>query len=135
MEIFGPILISTIAGLSTVIGGLIVYFKVKKINEFIVFCLSLSLSVMIGVSVIDLMPSSSLTMVDEYGFFMGFILTVITFFIGSISINIINKLIKKYNSKNTNNLYRVGLLSMLALMLHNFQKELQRLCLHIKIFI
>lgn len=121
MEIFGPILISTLAGLSTVIGGLIVYFKVKKINEFIVFCLSLSLSVMIGVSIIDLMPTSSLTIADEYGFFIGFILTIITFFLGSISINTINKLIKKYNSKNTNsNLYRVGILSMLALMLHNF---------------
>ncbi len=121
MEIFGPILISTLAGLSTVIGGLIVYFKVKKINEFIVFCLSLSLSVMIGVSIIELMPSSSLIVAEEYGFITGFILVIITFFLGSISINTINRVIKKYNSKKTsNNLYRVGLLSMFALMLHNF---------------
>lgn len=121
MEIFGPIIISTLAGLSTVIGGLIIYLKIKKINEFIVFCLSLSLSVMIGISIFELIPSSTYTLINYYGLIKGLILIMLIFIIGSISINFINKYIKNYKtSKKNNNLYRVGLLSMFALMLHNF---------------
>ncbi len=120
MEIFGPIIISTLAGLSTVIGGLIVYFKIKKINEFIVFCLCFSLSVMIGISIFELIPSSSFILVNAYGLYLGLFLTFIMILIGSISINLINKQIKKYDINNKNNLYRVGILSMFALMLHNF---------------
>ena len=47
------LIITTIAGLSTVIGGCIVFFKIKNKEKFISFCLSFSLSVMITISIID----------------------------------------------------------------------------------
>lgn len=122
MEIIGPLIISTIAGFSTVIGSLIVFFKVKKVEEFITFCLSFSLAVMITISVIDLIPISSFNIIYELGFYKGIIFSVLIFIIGILSINIINKQIDKckLNIKHNKNLYRVGILSMIALMIHNF---------------
>ncbi len=125
MEIFGPLLISTISGLSTVIGGLIVYLKIKKRDEFITTCLSFSLSVMIMVSIIELIPDSSYIIIQKYGYFYGFIIFILVFLIGMILVNYINKKIDKISNSycydsSSKNLYRVGLLSMFALMLHNF---------------
>ena len=121
MEIFGPLLISTIAGLSTVLGGLIVYLKIKKVEEFITFCLSFSLSVMIMLSIIELIPDSSFVITQNYGYLLGFIILITVFLIGMVLVNLINKRIDKVKSSSSNkDLYRVGVLSMIALMLHNF---------------
>ena len=120
MEIIGPILISTIAGLSTVLGGLIVFLKIKKenINKFIPLALSFSFSVMIFISILDLIPNSTYTIIKEMGLFKGIITILISFIIGVYSIKIINKQIDKHSTSS--NLWKVGVLSMIALMIHNF---------------
>lgn len=118
MEIIGPIIISTIAGLSTVIGGLIIFLKIKNKNKFISFCLSLSTSVMIMISILDLLPNSSYIIINKYGF-NGVFLAVVAFILGIIIVNFSNKLLNKY-STSKNNLYKVGVLSMIALIIHNF---------------
>lgn len=122
MNIILPLLISTIAGFSTVLGGLIVYLKIKRVEEFITFCLSFSLSVMISISIIELIPDSSFQFIRFFGILKGTILAIIIFLIGVLSVNIINKFIKNHEKSTTssNNLYRVGILSMIALLLHNF---------------
>lgn len=73
---------------------------------------------MISISIIELIPNSSIEITNHYGYIIGFLILSITFFFGSFTINIINNKIKKV--KNNNNLYRVGILSMFALMIHNF---------------
>ena len=83
MEIFGPILISTLAGLSTVIGSFIVFFKIKRIGEFISFCLSFSLSVMISISVIELIPNSSIEITNHFGYILGFVILLVVIVINS----------------------------------------------------
>ena len=122
MNIILPLLISTIAGFSTVIGGLIVYLKIRRVEEFITFCLSFSLSVMISLSIIELIPDSTFQFIRYFGILKGFVISIIIFLIGVLSVNTINRLIKKYDKSTTsnNNLYRVGILSMFALLLHNF---------------
>ena len=122
MNVILPLLISTIAGFSTIIGGLIVYLKIKRVEEFITFCLSLSISIMISISVIELIPSSSFQFIRYFGILKGSILSTIIFLVGILLVNITNKLIKKHNKSTTSNenLYRVGILSMFALLLHNF---------------
>jgi len=68
MEIIGPLLISTIAGLSTVLGSIVIFFKLKEkqINKFISFCLSFSLAIMIGISITDLIPESTYIIISNY---------------------------------------------------------------------
>lgn len=122
MNVILPLLISMIAGLSTVFGGLIVFLKIKRVEEFISFCLSFSLSVMITISIIELIPDSSFQFIRYFGILKGTILSSIIFVIGVLLVNIINKIIKKNDKSTTSNknLYRVGILSMIALLLHNF---------------
>ena len=51
MEIIGPLLLSIISGMSTLLGSLIIFFKIKKVGEFITFSLSLSMIIMIIISI------------------------------------------------------------------------------------
>ncbi len=120
MEIIGPLLISTIAGLSTVLGGIVIFFNLKKenITKFITFCLSFSLSIMIGISITDLIPNASFVIISNFKLVKGIIICLIVFIVGAFSINLVNNKIDKLSSKE-NNLYKLGILSMIALMLHN----------------
>ena len=120
MEIIGPLLISTIAGLSTILGSLVIFFKLKErqINKFIVFCLSFSLAIMIGISITNLIPESTFIIISNYKLFKGTMICILTFLIGILLILWINnKLTKEEWGKK--DLYKLGILNMIALMLHN----------------
>lgn len=114
MEIFGPLLLSFVAGLSTLIGGLFIYIKIRSREDFIVFSLSLSLTIMILVSVFDLIPQSITYLYFQYKF-NGLTLFLISFLIGYFIIIILNK-----SNKSRETLYKIGILSTISLMLHNF---------------
>ncbi len=117
MKILG-ILISLIAGLSTTLGTIFIFFNIKedKIDKFITFSLSLSISIMILISIVELFPKSFFSLINHYGIY-GIVLTIICIIIGFILINYLNKKITKYTTSN--DLYRVGILSAITLMLHN----------------
>lgn len=120
MEIIGALLVSTIAGLSTVLGGLVIFFKFKddNITKFITGSLAFSLAVMIGISITDLIPESTFILLKNYGIEKGIFYSFVFFIIGIILIHYLQKLIKKAEL-NHNDLYKLGILNMLALIFHN----------------
>lgn len=118
MEIIGPIILSLIAGLSTVLGSFLVFIKTKKVNEMIVFCLSFSMTIMIIISVFELIPKSYTSLINNYGNGFGIIISILVFLFGYLSISRINSLLK--NNKEKSNLYKIGIMSMISLMMHNF---------------
>lgn len=115
-----PLLVSSIAGLSTVLGSVVILKKWKReqINKFITFCLSLSLIIMIGISITELIPEASLSILMHYKLVKGIFLSLFVFAIGIFSVYYLNQKIEK-SSSNDLDLYRLGILSMFALMLHN----------------
>lgn len=117
LELVWPFILSCVAGLSTLIGCLFIFFPIKNKNEFISFSLSLSLSVMIMVSVFDLIPSA-LPNITSGGVGKSFILFISFFGCGVVLVNIINKMIARFSENG--NLYRLGVLNLIALVLHNF---------------
>lgn len=121
MQLISALLISSLAGLSTVIGGLVIFFKFKEknINKFITASLAFSLTIMIGISITDLLPESTYILLSNYGITKGIILTLILFILGIFLIKYLNKLIKNTENKKSD-LYKLGILNMLALILHNF---------------
>ncbi|MDE5538951.1 MAG: ZIP family metal transporter [Bacilli bacterium] len=121
MEIIGALIVSTIAGLSTMLGGLVIFFHFKgdNINKFITASLSFSLAIMIGISITDLIPESTFILLNNLGISKGIIYSVIAFLIGVILIRLLNKLIARAEA-NSSDLYKLGILNMLALILHNF---------------
>lgn len=113
-----PFIISLIAGLSTLIGCIFIYIKPKNTNNFIGICLAFSATIMISISILELIPKGFFNLKNIYGDLYAIISLIIMIIIG-YGINIlINKKISK-NKHNESNLYRVGILSMIALMIHN----------------
>lgn len=118
MSTLNALLISTMAGMSTLLGGIVIFLNIKedKINKFISLCLAFSIAIMIGISLTDLIPSSFFNILLNYHFPTSIIVILLSFLFGIVSVIIINKLM---NNKS-NSLYKLGILSMIALMLHNF---------------
>ena len=114
MEIIMPLILSSIAGFSTLIGCIFVFIKVKKRDEFITFSLAFSLSVM---SILDLIPSSLPYLGNNV--FKSIILFSIFFVLGFLMVKMINKIIEKEKGSG-NNLYILGILNFIALIMHNF---------------
>ena len=113
-----PFIISLIAGLSTVVGAILTYFKPKDINMFIGSSLSFSATIMVLISILELIPNGFFYLKDKYNLIYAFLVLILMILIG-LGINIlINKKIKKRVGESSN-LYRVGVLSMIALMIHN----------------
>lgn len=73
---------------------------------------------MISLSIFELLPDSFITLSSRFGLLVGIIFTTVMFLVGKFLVTKINK--KLALLQNKDNLYRVGLLSMIALMLHNF---------------
>lgn len=120
MKIIAALIISTIAGFATLLGGLLSYINIseEKRNKFITFCLSFSLAIMISLSVFELIPETFITMLKNYNVLCTNLTIISVFLIGVGVILILNKTIARV-SKNTDNLYKLGILNMIALMAHN----------------
>ena len=121
---FIPFLLSLMAGLSTVIGAFIVFFSKSQNKKLITFALAFSAGVMITVSFTDLFVSAEETLSKYNGKLNGVLLSILFLLSGSFVALLIDKFIpdepKANPSEPSGKLYRVGFVSMIALMIHNF---------------
>ena len=108
-------LITTLAGLSTLIGFLFIFIKASR-EKIIGKALGFASGVMITISVIDLLPGALDLLLKSNSFLIALILIFIGIFIGAISSNIIDK---KVDSITNERLYNLGLITALVIMLHN----------------
>ena len=118
MSTINALLVSFGAGMSTLLGGLIIFFNIKEknINKFITLCLSFSIAIMIGISITDLLPTSLFTILFNIPTPLSYLIIILAFSIGVLIVYLISKLI----SKQQDSLYKLGILSMVALIIHNF---------------
>lgn len=116
-------ILCSIAGFSTLLGASIIFFSKTSNKKIITFSLSFSASVMITVSFSDLFPSALNSLLKYYNALYSTTYTLIFMISGFVMAFLIDKLIPdttiKYTSKN-NNLYKLGLFSTIAIMVHNF---------------
>lgn len=123
---FIPLLLSVLAGLSTVIGAFIVFFSKSENKKLITFSLAFSAGVMITISFTDLFPTAEATLSKYHGKPTGVFFSLLFLIIGAIIAMLIAHFIPEQDKhiatkKSPNSkLYRVGFVSMIALMLHNF---------------
>ena len=59
MNIWIPILITSIAGLSTILGNILLFIDIKYKDKLISFCMGLSFVVMFLISIFDLVPEEN----------------------------------------------------------------------------
>lgn len=113
-------ILSLIAGISTVIGALIIYFDKNKDNKIVTVSLSFAAGVMICVSLTDLLPNCFNMILKVNNIFPRLILTLIFMVIGIIISMLIDKYLpSEYESRDNKGLYKIGIISMVAIILHN----------------
>ena len=139
--ILSALILTLIAGSATGIGGALVLFKKKISSNFLAGALGLSAGVMIFISLAELFPEAQ-AMISDIGLPHGEAFVLIAFFVGMGIITLIDFTIPEYENpheasglslsdktaavgvlEHTGNekaLHRLGLLSALAIAVHNF---------------
>ncbi|MBQ9737578.1 MAG: zinc transporter ZupT [Clostridia bacterium] len=125
MNNVGPaILMTALAGLSTSIGGGIAFFSRNTNKRVLAFTLGISAGVMLYVSFMELMAKAVLVLGMEYGEKIGTTYAGISFFGGMMLTALIDRLIPETSDvedyAGKGNLMRTGIVTALALGIHNF---------------
>ena len=139
--LISALILTLIAGSATGIGGALVLFKKKISSNFLAGALGLSAGVMIFISLAELFPEAQ-TMISDIGLPHGEAFVLIAFFVGMGIITLIDFTIPEYENPHEASglslsdktaavgvlehtggekaLHRLGLLSALAIAVHNF---------------
>ena len=111
-----PFVCSTLAGLSTLLGGIMIFFT-KKDNKKIISCaLAFAAGVMITVSITDLIPEAFHLLSEYFYVFPTLIILAIFVVVGIIFSMLIDYYLPE---QQEGKLYRIGIVSMFAIIAHN----------------
>lgn len=110
-------ILTFIAGISTMLGSILIFLKDKR-GVVLKYSLSFAAGVMICVSIIDLIPES-IELLFRGNKNSTFLLSLICIIIGMILSFTIDKIIPENQETNNGSLFKVGIFSMIAIILHN----------------
>lgn len=110
-------LITILAGFSTMIGVFPIYFRRKSQDVLIPICLSFAAGVMISISLFSLIPEAIEAVSQSFVLFPAILIVSIFIVIGILFSSVVDQKIEKRFSNNQ--LYKLGLISVIALMFHN----------------
>ena len=133
-EILFAFLLTLVAGLSTGVGSIIAFFAKKTNKKFLAISLGFSAGVMIYVSLVEIFAEARTSLSAALGEKPGAWVTVLAFFGGIFLIALIDRLIPENGNphemksvvadseehKNKERLIRIGLMTALAMAIHNF---------------
>ena len=109
-----PLIITFIAGFATILGNILLFIDVKYKNKLISFSMGLSFIVMFLISIIELIPDGLLLVNNDFCMFGIFVYGLFLLLIGYIIVYVIDR-----NIVGESSLYKIGILSMLSLFIHN----------------
>lgn len=112
------LLITLVLGIFIVIGAVIA-FASKNDNKFVNFSISLAFSVMIMLIFVDLIPEVKEIFIDEYGNFKGVLYSILGILLGVGLLKLLDLFIPDHDGHNKEELNHIGLISSIALILHN----------------
>lgn len=126
--------LSLFAGLATGIGSLIALFSKSTNHRFISFSLGLSAGVMVYISFMEILFSARLGLTELHGQRLGETITALSFFGGMVLSALIDRLVPEAenphelhsveeltdDSRHHHKMHRVGILTAIAITVHNF---------------
>lgn len=115
MNILCSLLLTSLAGFGTLLGSLLVFVPNINKNSSQALIFTFSAVIMLYISIFDLIPSSFYSLINAYTSIKSLFIIVICFICGVGIVNIIDRRIKEESS-----LYKIGVLSLISLMIHNF---------------
>lgn len=124
-EILYPLTLTAAAGLASCLGFFAIFIPSKNIEKLITAALGFSAGVMITVSLSDLMPEAQKALGLTYSKFFSSIISLIFMIVGMLFAFAVDRFVphdkSPYNGdREHRDLLRVGVVSALAMMLHNF---------------
>ncbi|NCD41731.1 MAG: zinc transporter ZupT [Bacteroidia bacterium] len=133
-------MLTIVAGLSTGIGGAIAFFARRTNTKLLAISLGFSAGVMIYVSFSEILMEARHLLVEGYGERSGSWYAVLAFFGGMLFIALIDKFVPSYENPHEirsvedmekkldpleiNRLKRMGIMTALAIVIHNFPEGL-----------
>lgn len=115
MSVISSFIITFLAGFSTLLGTLIYFIKDENKTKIITSSLSFSAGVMLFISFFDLIPEAIKNLCAVYNPIFSLIIISIFVIFGFIFMQFIDNLF----ITNDSELYNVGIISMLAIIIHN----------------
>jgi len=128
--------LTLIAGLSTGIGSTLAFLSRSASPRFLSVALGFSAGVMIYVSMVEILQEAKESVANLYGDKMGMLVAVLSFFSGIFVAAVIDRLVPSYENPHefrsveeiakpvdelkNKKLMRMGLLSAIAIAIHNF---------------
>ena len=130
------LLLTLVAGLSTGIGSAIAFVAKRTNTKLLSLALGFSAGVMIYISFVEIFPDARASFILRYGQFNGSLYTLVAFFGGMLLSGLIDKFIpsaenphemrgvesmdNESKAKDFRRLYKMGLMTALAVWIHNF---------------
>lgn len=114
MNTYYAFIITLLAGLSTMLGSILIFIK-KNDKKILVSSLAFTSGVMLTISILDLIPEA-INMLNSYSKNKIFIVIFIYSVLGVITASLIKKMTNIFKN---NNLYKVGIITMIAIIIHN----------------
>ena len=105
------------------IGTILIFLKFKNVNKLICASLAFASGVMMIVSITDLIPESLILLRTNYNSFFTIFLCLIFIILGIIISMLMDYYLPDNKTISNNGLYRVGIISMLAIILHNIPED------------
>lgn len=112
-----PLILTSLAGLATLIGIIPIFVKIKNSDYIIASACAFASGVMICISIFDLVPESIRYLSTNFKSFFVISLCFVFMIIGIVLSMILDNYIDKVSTNGT--LFKVGILSMIAIILHN----------------
>ena len=114
-------ILTILAGLSTMIGVIVIFIKKKNHDKIVLSALSFAAGVMITVSITDLVPESISLLRDNLSTVSTILLSVLGILLGVVISMIIDYYLpdKPISGTKDKSLFKVGIISMIAIILHN----------------
>ena len=107
-------LLTTLAGLSTILGTIPIFLNLKNKDIIIASSLSFASGVMICVSITDLIPESIEMLTNYFNGFLVVFLSFIFILLGIIISSLIDKYLpSEYENKDNKGLYKIGIIKTL----------------------
>jgi len=112
--------LTSLAGFSTMLGTIVIFLNFKNYNKVIAGALSFAAGVMVTVSITDLIPESLHMLTSLNNSFLIIIICILSIILGIIFSMIIDYYLPdNFEKTNNNNLFKVGIVSMFAIIIHN----------------